>query len=150
MRSDRFDTPSTLPHPTEVPALLRRLVALAAILTLCVGNVVLCAGWQPTPEARMACCKNGASCPMQKSEHRSDAQRTMTQAQADDCCAASSNQTDSPSAVSTFMLANAAALPAIVAFVVPVAVPALQAWRAVVPLPTSPVPKHLLLAVFLI
>jgi hypothetical protein len=29
-------------------------------------------------------------------------------------------------------------------------VPALQDWRALVPLPVSPVPKHLLLSVFIV
>ena len=33
---------------------------------------------------------------------------------------------------------------------VPVAVPALQEWRALVPLPASPVPRHLLLSVLLV
>jgi hypothetical protein len=34
--------------------------------------------------------------------------------------------------------------------VVPIALPALQEWRALAPLPVSPVPKHLLLSVLLV
>jgi hypothetical protein len=39
---------------------------------------------------------------------------------------------------------------AIVPVVVAPMVPALQEWRAFVPLPVSPVPKHLLLSVLLV
>jgi hypothetical protein len=124
---------------------------MAAVLTLCVGNVAVCAGWQAMPEARMECCKNGTSCPMHKSEsHGSGSKHAISQSQADNCCAASSNRTQSPTAVSTFALSNAASLPTVVSFAVPVAAPALEEWRALVPLPLSPVPKHLLLSVFLI
>ena len=130
--------------------LTQRLAAFAAVLALSVGNLAG-AGWQPTPEARMECCTSGTDCPMHKSEsHRSGSTHSVTQAQADTCCAASSNRTQSPTAVSTFGLANAASLQAVVAVVVPVAAPALEEWRALVPLPLSPVPKHLLLSVFLV
>lgn len=129
----------------------RRLAAIAAVLTLCVGNLAVCAGWQATAEARMECCKNGTSCPMHKSDaHGSRSTHSLTQAQADTCCAASSNRRESPTAVSSFALLNAAALPATVPSVVPVAVHALEEWRALVPLPISPVPKHLLLSVLLV
>jgi hypothetical protein len=129
----------------------RRVAAVAAVLTLCVGNFAVCAGWQATPEARMACCKDGTSCPMHKSaSHGSGSTHVVSQAQADTCCAAASNRTDSPTAAASFALLNSAALPAVVSFVVPVAVPALQGWRALVPLPVSPVPKHLLLSVLLV
>jgi hypothetical protein len=134
-----------------VLTLARRLAAIATVLTLCVGNLGVCAGWQATPEARMECCKNGTSCPMHKSDaHRSRSTPSITQAQADTCCAASSNSTQSPTAVSSFALVNAAALPAIVPSVVPVAVHALEGWRALERLPVSPVPKHLLLSVLLV
>jgi hypothetical protein len=129
----------------------RRLAALATVLALCVGNLAVCAGWQATAEARMECCKDGTSCPMHKADaHGSRSTHPITQAQADTCCAASSNRTESPSAVSSFALVNAAALPGIIRSVVPVAVHALEAWRALVPLPVSPVPKHLLLSVLLV
>ena len=129
----------------------RRLAAIAAVLTLCVGNLAGCAGWQATAEARMECCQDGTSCPMHKSgADGSRSTHTVTQAQADTCCAASSSRSESPTAVSSFAPANAAALPAIAPPVVPVAVHALEEWRALVPLPVSLVPKHLLLSVLIV
>ena len=129
----------------------RRFSAIVAVLTLCAGNAAVCAGWQATPEARMACCVNGTSCPMHKSElHRSGATRTVSQVQADTCCAAATNRTQSPATSPSFVLSNPTALPAVFAFVVPVAIPAVPEWRALAPLPISPIPKHLLLSVLLI
>jgi hypothetical protein len=131
--------------------LTRQLAAMAAVLTLCVGNLSVCAGWQSTPEARMACCTNGTRCPMHKSESRgSGSTHVMSQAQADSCCAAASNRTEASTADPAFVLSSTTALPVSASVVVPVAVPALQEWRALVPLPVSPVPKHLLLSVLLV
>jgi hypothetical protein len=128
----------------------RRLVAIAAVLTLCVGNLAVCAGWQATPEARMACCRNEATCPMHKSEsHDSGSKHTVTQAQADNCCAGS-ERTHSTTTNSTFVLSGIVALAPVTMPVVTPNVPALQEWRAFVPLPVPPVPKHLLLSVFLV
>jgi hypothetical protein len=134
-----------------VVTLIRRAAAVVAVLTLLVGNVAVCAGWQATPEARMACCMNGTSCPMHKSESRgAGSKRAISQVQADSCCAAASTRTHSLPANPTFVLVNATALPVSATLVVPAAVPALQEWRALVPLPVSPVPKHLLLSVLLV
>jgi len=147
----RFDRVPPIPHPTNDVPWARRLASIAAILTLCVGNSAICAGWQATPEARMACCMNGTSCPMHTSEsHDSSSNHAMSQTQADTCCAAASNRRDPSSPSATFALSNAAALPSLLPFVVPVMVPALQDWRALIPLPVSPVPKHLVLSVFLV
>jgi hypothetical protein len=124
---------------------------MAAVLTLCVGNVSVCAGWQPTPEARMACCTNGTKCPMHKSESRgSHSTHVISQAQADSCCAAASSRTQASTSDVVFALSGPTTLPASASVVVPVAVAALQEWRALVPLPVSPVPKHLLLSVLLV
>src|SRR5262245_22171474 len=118
---------------------------------LCVGNMSLCAGWQSTPEARMACCTNGTSCPMPKSvPHAPRSKRAVRQVQADNCCAAASDRAQSSVAGPAFVLSIATALTAATSLVVPVVVPALQEWRALVPLPVSPVPKHLLLSVLLV
>jgi hypothetical protein len=134
-----------------VVSFARRLAAVVAIVTLSVGNLAVCAGWQPTPEARMACCKNGTACPMHASESRgSSSTRIITQAQADNCCAATSNRTQSSIAGSTFELSGVTALPSITGRVAPIPVLALQEWRAFVPLPLSPVPRHLLLSVLLV
>jgi hypothetical protein len=127
----------------------RRIAVVAAVLTLCVGNLAVCAGWQATPEARMACCLNGTSCPMHKGEPHGS-KRAISQVEADNCCATASTRSQSSITGPTFLLSNATSLPAATTFVVPVVVPALQEWRAFVPLPVSPVPKHLLLSVLLI
>ena len=131
--------------------LSRRLVAIAALLTLGGGNLAVCAGWQATPEARMACCRDQAACSMHKSESRhSVSNHPITQTQADNCCARSerprSTTTNAPLIVS-----DIAALASATTLVVTLPnVPALQDWRALVPLPVSPVPKHLLLSVLIV
>ena len=130
-------------------SLARRAAAVAAILTLAIGNVVACAGWQPAPEARMACCASGERCPMHVSESASAGPaRAITQVEADTCCAGESNRTQSPAAALAF--ASPALLPVPGSPVVAPAVLALDCWRAADPYPVSPVPKHLLLSVLLI
>ena len=129
----------------------RRVAVIAAVLTLCAGNVAVCAGWQATPEARMACCQNERTCPMHKSDsHASAVTHSVTQAQADDCCAGS-ERGDSATPNSTFALS---AVVTVVAAILPVvadaSTPALQDWRALVPLRVPPIPKHLLLSVLLV
>ena len=143
--------PARFQHSRKVIVFSRQLVAIAAILTLSVGNVALCAGWQATPEARMACCRDEATCPMHKSEsHGSGSKHTITQAQADHCCAGS-ERTQSSNTSATFVVSGIIVLaPATMPLVTSPNVPALQAWRAFVPLPVPPVPKHLLLSVFLV
>ena len=69
-----------------VPKLVSRLTALVLATVLSVGNVAVCAGWAATPEARMACCVGGSECPMHSGGHDHG---TMSQADADSCCAAS-------------------------------------------------------------
>ena len=97
----------------------------------------------------MACCQDESTCPMHKpSGHGSS--HHVTQTQADTCCAASERNdsaTTRPALASSVVVALA---PAIVPLVVIPPVPALEEWRALVPLRASPVPKHLLLSVFLI
>jgi hypothetical protein len=149
-RRSRFDTDTAVSHSSYVMMLGRRFAAVVAVLMLCVGNLAVCAGWQATPAARMACCMNGTSCPMHKSEsHGTGSKRTISQVQADNCCAAASNRTQSSVAGPTFVLSNPRALQAATRFVL-VAVLVFQKWRALLPLPVSPVPKHLLLSVLLV
>jgi len=149
--SGRFDTARAIQHPTNVMVISRRLMAIAAALTLCAGNLAVCAGWQATPEARMACCRDEATCPMQKSEsHDSASGHRITQAQADNCCAGS-ERSHSTATNATYVLSGSMTLaPTSVAVVTSLSTPALQEWRAFVPLPAPPVPKHLLLSVFLV
>jgi hypothetical protein len=147
----KFDTAEPVQHPKDVVTVLRRVAAVAAVLTLIVGNIAVCAGWQATPEARMACCMDGATCPMHKSDsHKSSSSRVVSQAQADSCCAAATQGRDSSAAGSIFAISSVMALVPVTAFTVPSNAFASQEWRALVPLPVSSTPKHLLLSVFLV
>jgi hypothetical protein len=130
----------------------RRLSAVVLSLALLSGNGALCAGWAPTPEARMACCSDEGACPMHRaSSHSAGAHHAPTQAQADNCCVSSERDSSRPSnpivaaTVSSAVLGPGTALPP--------NVPALvlsDKWRIVAPIPSTPVPKHLLLSVFLV
>jgi hypothetical protein len=129
----------------------RRIAAFVAALALCAGNVAVCAGWQATAEARMACCMDGTNCPMHKSDkHEHSSRRVVSQAQADSCCAAAAQRRDSAAAGPTFAASGAIALAPVAAFTVPVSAFMSQEWRALVPLPGSSTPKHLLLSVLLV
>jgi hypothetical protein len=130
---------------------IRRVAALAAILALAVGNVAICAGWQPTAEARMACCMGDASCPMHKPEgHDHSAKNTVTQTQADSCCAASAQRRESSFATSTFASSGLIAFVPAAVFSISTTIHAARDWRALVPLPVSSVPRHLLLSVLIV
>jgi len=131
--------------------LARRLAALTAALTLCLGNLSVCAGWLASAAARMACCEDESTCPMHRSDtHGATPRHQLTQAQADTCCAATSNRMQSSVAGTTFIMSNAIAMPAVVDPVVLVPVLAIQQWRTLAPVPLSPVPKHPLLSVLLV
>jgi hypothetical protein len=98
----------------------------------------------------MACCAD-ASCPMHKDSDSSGSARVVTQAQADSCCAASERE-DSSQPSPAFVAAISAAVLG-TASVLPASVPALvlsDGWRTTVPIPTAPIPKHVLLSVFLV
>ena len=116
------------------------------------GNAAVCAGWLPTAEARMACCADGVECPMHKGDSdRSGPERVITQAQADSCCAAAEGQDSDQSNPSSVTAITAAVLG--VGVVLPANVPALvlsDAWRTSAPIPITPIPKHVLLSVFLV
>src|SRR5262245_3843326 len=116
------------------------------------GNSAICAGWKPTPEARMACCADGVECPMHKGDsHRSGSERVLTQVQADSCCASSERENSNQANPSLVTAITAAVLG--VGTVVPASVPALvltDGWRTTAPIPIAPVPWHVLLSVFLL
>src|SRR5690606_24111387 len=77
-------------HSTHVLTLSRRLAALMLTALVGLGNAAVCAGWAPTAEARMACCSGDHPCPMhQGQQDRSGTTATLTQTQADTCCASS-------------------------------------------------------------
>ena len=136
----------------EVRIFLRRLFVVILAIGLMAGNAALCAGWLPTPEARMACCADGGACPMHKGEsHRSGSDRVLTQAQADSCCASSEPENSNQSHPAFAAAINATVLG--IGIVLPASVPALvlsDDWRMSAPLPVAPVPRHVLLSVFLV
>jgi len=67
--------------------------------------------------------------------------------QADRRCASAAQRRDSPAAGSTFAASGVIVLVPVAAFIVPVSTFMSQQWRALVPLPVSSTPKHLLLSV---
>jgi hypothetical protein len=147
-----FDSASGVAHPRRVMRLVQRLAALALTFGLVAGNDATCAGWMPTPEERMACCSEGHECPMHECDsHSSGSARVLTQAQADSCCASAEGQNSNQSSPSFVTAITAAVLG--VGVVLPANVPALvlsDAWRTSAPRPIGPVPKHVLLSVFLV
>jgi hypothetical protein len=135
-----------------VVRLVHRLAAVALTFGLMAGNAAICAGWLPTPEARMACCTEGGDCPMHKGDsHHSRSEGGLTQAQADSCCASSEGKSSNQSNPSSVTAITAAVLG--VGVVLPAKVPALvlsDSWRTSAPIPIAQVPKHVLLSVFLV
>ncbi|HVH56839.1 MAG TPA: hypothetical protein VM791_11315 [Vicinamibacterales bacterium] len=129
--------------------LIRRASAVVAILTLFVGNVALCADWQATPEARMACCMDG-TCPMHESEsHDHSSNNSVSQAQADSCCAVAAQRRDASAAGSRFAASGVTTLITVGTSPVSMSASPSRQWRALVP-PISSTPKHLLLSVLLV
>ena len=100
----------------------------------------------------MACCSESGECPMHKGDSQSSGSaRVLTQAQADSCCA-SSERKNSDQTNPSFVTAISAAVLG-VGVVLPANVPSLvlsDAWRTSAPIPIAPVPKHVLLSVFLV
>ena len=136
---------------SEMVSLTRHIAAVVAVLALGAGNVAVCAGWQATAKARMACCMSSTTCPMQSSEgHEHTSKRSVSQTQADGCCAASSQRRESSSPGSSFAISNVVALVPVAVFSVPTTVVSPQASRARAPFRVSSVPKHLLLSVFIV
>jgi len=136
----------------DVVRLLHRLSSVLLCFGLVAGNAAICAGWAATPHERMACCAEGAECPMHKSQsHESGMGHVMTQAEADACCAASERERSSSSAPTLAATVSVAVLgPGIV---LPARIPAIvlsDGWRTHAPISPSPVPRHVLLSVFLV
>jgi len=147
-----FDRASPIAHPSGVVRLGQRLAALALTLALMAGNDAICAGWMPTPEARMACCADGCECPMHKSDsHGAGSERVLTQAEADSCCALSESKNSNQFSPTFVAAITAAVLGAGVALPANVPAPVLSDGRRMsAPIPVAPVAKHILLSVFLI
>jgi hypothetical protein len=123
----------------------RVLTSLLLALVAVVGPVAACDGWAATPAARMACCAEGATCPMREAHGNSHA---PSQAAADSCCAASEGDPTAP--VQAFEPVSPA-LTAFAGIVVERAALLRPLWsrrdgRAAAPA----VPRHLLLSVLLV
>ena len=131
---------------------IRRLTSLALALALVAGNVALCAGWTASPAARMACCAEAGRCPMHQSEtSESHDGRAVSQGQADACCAASERQGADPSTPTLGL--TPWTVPPGAPIVLPAYVPPpvlTEGWRIVARVPTSLIPRHVLLSVFLV
>lgn len=139
-------------HPSHVLTLSRRLVTLILTALVATGNAAICKGWALTPEARMACCNDEQPCPMHEGQPKgSSATQTVTQAQADSCCALSEQEQSGQSNQAFAAPVCGAVLgPGII---VPPALPRLvltDAWRTGAPVPSPPVSRHVLLSVFLL
>ncbi len=151
-RLRNVDTRGGVHHPSHVQTVGRRLIALTLTALVVAGNAAVCEGWAATPEARMACCNDGQPCPMHAgASDGSPATQTVTQADADRCCA-SSEQEQSGQATQSFAVPVSSTVLGL-GIVVPPAPPRLvltDAWRTGVPIPPRPVPKHVLLSVFLL
>jgi hypothetical protein len=133
-------------------SVVRRVLAASLGLMLMAGPVGLCAAVTPTPEARMACCTDEDSCPMHEGvTHSSESHHQPSQSQADQCCLVSNHENPNQSMP---MYGGTAANPVLATSVLlPLPVPTLvrtDAWRTAAPLLVTPVPRHLLLAVFLV
>ena len=140
-----------MPHPTAVRRFANRLSVAFLTVALVAGQAGVCAGWKGTPEARMACCSGDGPCPMHTSDSEDDeANRVVSQADADSCCAASEqdDSTPSPSSAGFFVALGTVLSP--VPALIPDPPAHVDLWRASVPGPTAHVPKHLLLSVFLV
>jgi hypothetical protein len=141
-------------HPEAAVRFVHHLSAVVLAIALFVGNVGVCPGWAATPQARMACCEDG-TCPMRRGgpsdRSASDSARTVSQAQADSCCASSEREESTQPELAYIVAATHAVLGDGV--LMPASIPALvlsEHWRTVSPIPTTPVPRHVLLSVFLV
>ena len=100
----------------------------------------------------MACCTGKDTCPMHGgATHNSESNHQPSQSQADQCCVASDR--DTPNQSMPMTVAGAATPVLGTSVMLPLQVPVLvrtDAWRTTTPLLATPVPRHLLLAVFLV
>jgi hypothetical protein len=122
--------------------------ALLLTLALAASNVGLCAGWMRTAEERMACCSERGACPMHKGDE-DGAARAISQAEADSCCAASETNESAPTASTLHFSISLAPVQIAFRLVEPPLV-RFEARRTLAPVPSSSVPKHVLLSVFLV
>jgi hypothetical protein len=100
----------------------------------------------------MACCSEGGPCPMHKGDSpNTGSNRVVTQVEADNCCASSERDNSNQSNPRFVATISSAVLGT--GIVIPATVPALvlsDGWRTAAPTPSGPIPRHVLLSVFLV
>lgn len=80
----------------------------------------------------------------------SSSKRSVSQAEADGCCAASEQDNAAPASSPLVFAVSLGVIPSPVPLVAPATATQSDAWRTLVPVPGTPVPKHLLLSVLLV
>ena len=133
----------------SVRPLMTRFVAILVLVVLPTSAWAQCAGWQSTAEARMECCAQEEQRPMHAVTDAS-VSHTLTQQQADTCCALSERAPSTPSSSSQIAPVTLALVSTPVAVVLPDFELLRKEWQSFVPIAASPVPRHILLSVFLI
>lgn len=129
--------------------MIRRLAAIAAIVSISAGSFGLCAGWEASAEARMACCLSGDTCPMHQSDsEQGGAAGAIAQADADRCCVAS--EEGDAASVAASVAALAVPITHSTAVFEPPPVISFDRSRPIAPLEGRHVPTYVLLSVFLI
>lgn len=99
----------------------------------------------------MACCSDKGQCPMHKSDSEDDGpKRVVSQAEADQCCAAAEQDDSAPSPTGPAFCVTLAVVLSPLPALLPQLEPHASTSRASVPLPPARVAKHLLLSVFLV
>jgi hypothetical protein len=145
-----FDTRPAVPHSGGVIGTMRRMASVLCVLALGISALAPCAGWLRTPEARVACCEQDGGCAMHAARHQNSPHARVTQMEADGCCASSETDDSTPSAPSYAATVTPAVLATAIPSIVVDAAAYVDAWRALVPVPATPVAKHLLFSVFLV
>jgi hypothetical protein len=119
------------------------------LLALFVPAAAECAGWKPSAEARKACCAAGL-CAKENARPGAGSKPIVSQADADDCCAASeTRESDTPSPTHGTLIPAAVLEPVTLAVLIELA-PTSRPFERIEPPHTGPVPRHLLLSVFLV
>jgi hypothetical protein len=135
---------------TAVLTLFRRLAVFILTVGLVAGGWRPCAGWAPTPEARMSCCERTPMCSTHKRAGHGS-RMAVSQSDADTCCAAAERRdTPQPSAPATVLAP--APVPVLALFQeLPSASTIWVESRRPPPLVASrQLPRHVLLSVFVI
>lgn len=130
--------------------MMTRFVTVLVLVVLPTSAWAQCAGWQRTAEGRMACCAQAQQCPMHQGTNASVSHRPVTQEQADTCCALSERVPSTPFSSSQIAPITLAVVSAPASVVLPDLARLPSGCQALVPITVSPVPRHLLLSVFLV